>query len=36
MVLKYIYNVIDGTNKKGKLAFTKTRKLLHREKGVLM
>ncbi len=25
MVLKYIYNVIDGTNKKGKLAFTKTR-----------
>jgi hypothetical protein len=25
MVLKYIYNVIDGTNKKGKLGFTKTR-----------
>lgn len=25
MVLKYIYNVIDGTNKKGKLTFTKTR-----------
>jgi aminopeptidase YwaD len=24
-VVKYIYNVIDGTNKKGKLAFTKTR-----------
>jgi aminopeptidase YwaD len=24
-VVKYIYNVVDGTNKKGKLGFTKTR-----------